>query len=81
MKMCIFQALQSGQYSCVWKGAGVERQEPPQQRLLLVWQEVVNADYCPVLPGGLVESESGKAVVVVGRGESWAAGAEEGSKL
>lgn len=31
--------------------------------------------------GGLVESESGKAVVVVGRGESWAAGAQEGSKL
>lgn len=80
MKMCIYQALQSGQYSCVWKSAGVERQEQPQQRLLLVWQEVVNADYCPVLPGGLVESESGKAVVV-GRGESWAAGSEEGSKL
>ena len=58
----------------------MERQEPSQQRLLLVWREVINADYCPVLPEGLVEPESGKAVVA-GRRESWVVGAEEGSKL
>ena len=85
MKMHIFQALQPGQYICVQKGAGVERQELPQQPLLLVWQEVVNADYCPALlgdqwSGGVGGWEGSDGRRVGGRG-SWAVGVKEGSKL
>lgn len=46
----------------------------------MVWQEVVNDDYYPMVPEGLVEFDSGKALVT-GRKRSWAVGAEKGNRL